>query len=68
VAARRAPIPPPYAWKEVREYDQGYSLDRLHELVQVKLASPRARNGTHLCGSLAVLFRLVDTRPRVRFT
>jgi hypothetical protein len=44
-----------------REYDQGYSLDRLRELIQVKLASPRARNGTHLYESLAVLFRLVDS-------
>lgn len=42
------------------EYDQGYSLDRLRELVQVELASPRARSGTHLYESLAVLFRLVD--------
>jgi hypothetical protein len=44
-----------------REYDQGYSLDRLRELIQVELASPRAQNGTHLYESLAVLFRLVDT-------
>ncbi|QFZ16960.1 restriction endonuclease subunit M [Saccharothrix syringae] len=43
-----------------REYDQGYSLDRLRELVQVELASPRARNGTHLYESLAALFCLVD--------
>lgn len=42
------------------EYDQGYSLDRLRELVQVELASPRARSGTHLYESLGVLFRLVD--------
>lgn len=44
-----------------REYDQGYSLDRLRELVQVELATPRARNGTHLYDSLCVLFRLVDS-------
>lgn len=44
-----------------REYDQGYSLDRLRELVQVELASQRARSGTHLYESLAVLFRFVDT-------
>lgn len=44
-----------------REYDQGYSLDRLRELVQVELPSPRSRNGTHLYESLAVLFWLVDT-------
>jgi hypothetical protein len=42
------------------EYDQGYSLDRLRELVQVELATPRARAGTHLYESLGVLFRLVD--------
>ena len=43
------------------EYDQGYSLDRLRELVQVELATPQARSGTHLYDSLGVLFRLVDT-------
>ncbi|MGX1612697.1 Eco57I restriction-modification methylase domain-containing protein [Micromonospora chalcea] len=42
------------------EYDRGYSLDRLRELVQVQLATPRARTGTHLYESLGVLFRLVD--------
>ncbi|MBO4205102.1 Eco57I restriction-modification methylase domain-containing protein [Micromonospora echinofusca] len=42
------------------EYDQGYSLDRLREMVQVELATPRARAGTHLYESLGVLFRLVD--------
>ncbi|MDR1265518.1 MAG: class I SAM-dependent DNA methyltransferase, partial [Propionibacteriaceae bacterium] len=42
------------------EYDQGYSLDRLRELVQVKLATPQAKAGTHLYDSLALLFRLVD--------
>ncbi|WP_229070998.1 Eco57I restriction-modification methylase domain-containing protein [Actinoplanes sp. DH11] len=41
-------------------YDQGYSLDRLRELVQVQLATPRARGGTHLYESLSTLFRLVD--------
>ncbi|WP_141282795.1 class I SAM-dependent DNA methyltransferase, partial [Pseudonocardia hydrocarbonoxydans] len=51
-----------------QEYDAGYSLDRLRELVQVELATPRARTGTHLYDSLGVLFRLVDsghapTRP-----
>ena len=44
-----------------QEYDQGYSLDRLRELVQVELATPQARSGTHLYDSLGVLFRLVDT-------
>lgn len=43
------------------EYDAGYSLDRLRELVQVELATPRAQAGTHLYESLAVLFGLVDT-------
>ncbi len=43
------------------EYDAGYSLDRLRELVQVELATPKARSGTHLYESLGVLFRLVDT-------
>ncbi|MDR0783071.1 MAG: class I SAM-dependent DNA methyltransferase, partial [Propionibacteriaceae bacterium] len=42
------------------EYDQGYSLDRLRELLQVKLATPQAKAGTHLYESLAILFRLVD--------
>ncbi|MEU8020961.1 class I SAM-dependent DNA methyltransferase [Micromonospora haikouensis] len=43
------------------EYDQGYSLDRLRELVQVELATPRAQSGTHLYDSLGLLFRLVDS-------
>jgi len=42
------------------EYDQGYSLDRLRELVLVELTSARARNGTHFHESLATLFRMVD--------
>jgi len=42
------------------EYDEGYSLDRLRELVQVELATPQAQAGTHLYESLGVLFRLVD--------
>lgn len=44
-----------------QEYDQGYSLDRLRELVQVELATPQARSGTHLYDSLGVLFRLVES-------
>jgi hypothetical protein len=44
-----------------QEYDAGYSLDRLRELIQVELATPQARSGTHLCESLGVLFRLVDS-------
>lgn len=43
------------------DYDKGYSLDRLRELVQVKIESPRAKNGTHFYDSLSVLFRLVDS-------
>src|SRR5699024_2283185 len=42
------------------DYARGYSLDRLRELVQVELASPHARSGTHLYESLALLFHLVD--------
>ncbi|MCL1897832.1 MAG: class I SAM-dependent DNA methyltransferase, partial [Micrococcales bacterium] len=42
------------------EYDQGYSLDRLRELVQIKLATPQAKVGTHFYQSLSLLFRLVD--------
>lgn len=42
------------------DYDKGYSLDRLRELVQVKIESPKAKNGTHFYDSLAVLFKLVD--------
>jgi hypothetical protein len=42
------------------EYEQGYGLDRLRELTLVKLATPRAMDGTHIYRSLALLFRLVD--------
>ena len=42
------------------EYDQGYSLDRLRDLIQTPLTSPGAERGTHLYDSLAVLFDLVD--------
>jgi hypothetical protein len=42
------------------EYAQGYSLDRLRELVQVELATPQAISGTHMFDSLSVLFQLVD--------
>ncbi|OZM79673.1 restriction endonuclease subunit M [Pseudonocardia sp. MH-G8] len=41
-------------------YDAGYSLDRLRDLVQVELATPQSRSGTHLYASLGVLFGLVD--------
>ncbi len=43
----------------VGEYEEGYSLDRLRELVQVEL-SHDAASRTHLYDSLATLFRLVD--------
>lgn len=42
------------------EYQNGYSLDRLRELIQVPLTSSTATGGTHLYESLAALFRLVD--------
>ncbi|WP_022909109.1 restriction endonuclease subunit M [Aestuariimicrobium kwangyangense] len=42
------------------EYEQGYSLDRLRDLIQTPLTSPRAEAGSHLYESLSVLFRLVD--------
>ena len=44
------------------EYDRGYSLDRLRELVQVPMAGHHARTGTHLYASLDLLFALVDGR------
>ncbi|QCV87625.1 class I SAM-dependent DNA methyltransferase [Acidipropionibacterium jensenii] len=42
------------------EYDAGYSVDRLRDLLQVRLTSQRARQGTHIHDSLGVLFRLID--------
>lgn len=42
------------------EYAQGYSLDRLRELLQVSLSDERAQRGRHLYESLGVLFRVVD--------
>lgn len=42
------------------EYDNGYSLARLRELVQVPIVTEQVARGTHLYDSLAVLFRLVD--------
>jgi hypothetical protein len=42
------------------EYDAGYSLDRLRELVLQEITTEQARHGTHLYASLDVLFRLVD--------
>lgn len=48
------------------EYAQGYSLDRLRELVQVELATPQAISGTHIFDSLSVLFDLVDRGHALR--
>lgn len=42
------------------EYDAGYSLDRLRELVLAEITSEDAASKTHLYDSLAVLFSLVD--------
>ncbi|MDN4483206.1 DNA methyltransferase [Demequina lignilytica] len=42
------------------EYDAGYSLDRLRELVLQEITTEQAQHGTHLYASLDVLFRLVD--------
>src|SRR5699024_10661774 len=43
------------------EYDAGYGLGRLRDLVLTEeLQTPRARSGTHLYQSLDILFRLVD--------
>ncbi|MDO4606612.1 MAG: class I SAM-dependent DNA methyltransferase [Bowdeniella nasicola] len=52
--------------KGAGEYDAGYGLDRLRELVQVELSTQRSQQGTHLYESLNLLFRLVngDLRPR----
>jgi len=41
------------------DYEEGYSLDRLRELVQVDLSHDAAHR-THMYESLALLFRLVD--------
>lgn len=46
--------------KGAGEYDAGYGLDRLRELLQVDLTSPMAERGTHLYESLALLFQLVN--------
>ncbi|WP_062073657.1 Eco57I restriction-modification methylase domain-containing protein [Demequina sediminicola] len=43
-----------------QEYDAGYSLDRLRELVLQDITSHDAERKTHLYDSLAVLFVLVD--------
>lgn len=41
-------------------YERGYSLDRLRELLPVELVTPRAQNGTHFYDSLSTLFEMVD--------
>lgn len=46
------------------DYDRGYSLDRLRELVQTELVTPRSQQGTHFHESLRLLFRLVDEGHR----
>ncbi|GAB3593842.1 hypothetical protein CFAEC_13455 [Corynebacterium faecale] len=42
------------------EYDDGYGLSRLRELILTPPVTQQARSGTHLYGSLQVLFKLVD--------
>jgi hypothetical protein len=47
------------------EFEEGYSLDRLRDLVLVELTGD-ATDRTHLYDSLAVLFRLIDAGSPVR--
>lgn len=42
------------------EYDAGYGLERLRELIQNDLTTPQARSGTHFYDSLDLLFQLVN--------
>ncbi|WP_425451448.1 class I SAM-dependent DNA methyltransferase [Acidipropionibacterium virtanenii] len=42
------------------EYEAGYSVDRLRDLLQVKLTSQRSKQGTHIYQSLGTLFGLID--------
>lgn len=42
------------------EYDSGYGLDRLRELIQNDLTTPQSRRGTHFHDSLELLFQLVN--------
>lgn len=42
------------------QYDQGYGLDRIRELVLNPIASEKAKRGTHLYDSLNLLFTLVN--------
>ncbi|APF40835.1 DNA methyltransferase [Neomicrococcus aestuarii] len=46
--------------KNQGEYDAGYGLERLRELVQVELPTFQSQQGTHLFESLNLLFRLVN--------
>ncbi|MGP5015357.1 DNA methyltransferase [Glutamicibacter ardleyensis] len=50
--------------KGTGEYDNGYGLDRLRELVQVDLTSHQSQVGTHLYDSLNLLFELVNGNHR----
>ncbi|MBX8995432.1 class I SAM-dependent DNA methyltransferase [Corynebacterium testudinoris] len=43
-----------------QEYDEGYGLSRLRDQILTEPVTERARRGTHLYESLALLFRLVD--------
>jgi len=42
------------------EYDEGYGLARIRDMILVPPATTTAENGTHLYDSLDLLFRLVD--------
>lgn len=42
------------------EYDAGYGLERLRELIQNDLTTPQAQTGTHFYDSLDLLFQLVN--------
>lgn len=44
----------------IDEYDSGYGLDRLRELISHDLAGTREEQGTHFYESLALLFDLVN--------
>lgn len=46
------------------QYDQGYGLDRIRELVLNPITSEKAKRGTHLYDSLNLLFTLVNTGHR----
>ncbi|MGY1637899.1 class I SAM-dependent DNA methyltransferase [Geodermatophilus sp. SYSU D00742] len=42
------------------QYRAGYGIDRLRDLTLTQLTTDRAKHGTHLYESLALLFRLID--------